>query len=67
MHLEQGIVHQRHTPQGNFTILPTEIANLSTEIDSGGAELPPNRMLESKIIYSRTRVYQMGSWILTFF
>ena len=31
MHVEQRILHQRNTPQGNFTILTTEVANLPTE------------------------------------
>ena len=31
MHVEQRILHQRNTPQGNFTILPTEVADLPTE------------------------------------
>ena len=35
MHVEQRILHQRNTPQGNFIILPTEVANLQTETSSG--------------------------------
>ena len=41
MHVEQRILHQRNTPQGNFTILPTEVANLLTETGSGGGVAPP--------------------------
>ena len=36
MHVEQRILHQRNTPLGNFTILPTEVANLPTKTGSGG-------------------------------
>ena len=32
---EQRILHQQHTPQSNLIILPTEVANLPTETDSG--------------------------------
>ena len=31
MHVDQGILHRRNTPQGNFIILPTEAATLLTE------------------------------------
>ena len=41
MHVEQRILHQRLTPQGNITILPTEVANLPTEAGSGGVSHPP--------------------------
>ena len=41
MHLEQRILHQQNTPHGNFTILPTEVANLPTETGSGGCRTPP--------------------------
>ena len=40
MHVEQRILHQRNTPQGNFTILPTKVANLPTETGSGGVAPP---------------------------
>ena len=40
MHAKQGILHQRHTPQGDFTILPTEAANLPTETGLGGYRTP---------------------------
>ena len=40
MHVEQRILRQRNTPQGNFTILPTEVANLPTETGSGGCRTP---------------------------
>ena len=33
-------MHQQNTPQGNFTILPTEVANLPTETGSGGVAPP---------------------------
>ena len=42
MHVEQRILHQRDTPQGNFTILPTEVANFPTETGSGGCRTPPH-------------------------
>ena len=35
MRVEQRM-HRQNTPQGNFTILPTEVANLPTETGSGG-------------------------------
>ena len=34
-------VEQCDTPQGNFTILPTEVANLPTETGSGVCVAPP--------------------------
>ena len=40
MHAEQGILHQRHTSQGDFTILPTVAANLPTETGLGGMSHP---------------------------
>ena len=39
MHVDQRILQQRHTPQGTFTILPTEFINLPTETGPGG--MPP--------------------------
>jgi len=45
IHVEQRILHQRSTPQGNFTILPTEVANLPTETGSGGVLHPPTHPL----------------------
>ena len=41
MHVEQRILRQRNTPQGNFTILPTELADLPTEQAQGG--VTPNK------------------------
>ena len=38
MHVEQRILHQRNTPQGNFTILPTEVANLPPPPSAGPAD-----------------------------
>ena len=35
MHVDQRILQQRHTPQGNVTILPTEIVDLPTETGLG--------------------------------
>ena len=40
MHVDQRILQQRHTPQGNVTILPTEILDLPTEIGLGGCHTP---------------------------
>ena len=40
MHVDQRILQQRHTPQGNFTILPTEVAKFPTETGSGGYRTP---------------------------
>ena len=40
MYVEKRIFYQQHTPQGNFTIFPTEVATLSTETGSGGCRPP---------------------------
>ena len=45
MHVDQRILQQQHTPQGNCTILPTEAANLPTETVPGGH--PPNSPLSA--------------------
>ena len=37
----QRILHQRITPQGNSTILPSEVANLPTETGPEGSSHPP--------------------------
>ena len=42
MHVDQRILQQRHTTQGNFTILPTEFVNLSTETGPRGCHPPPH-------------------------
>ena len=41
IHVELRILHQRSTPQGNFTILQTEVTNLPTETGSGGGGIEP--------------------------
>ena len=41
MRVEQRMLHRQNTPQGTFTILPTEVANLPTETGSGGVSHPP--------------------------
>ena len=40
MHVEQRILHQQKTPQGNYTTLPTDVANLPTETCTGGVAPP---------------------------
>ena len=41
MRVEQRM-HRQNTPQGTFTILPTEVANLPTETDRGVVSRPPH-------------------------
>ena len=40
MHVEQHILYQGNTPQGNLTILSTEVANLPSVTGSGGCRTP---------------------------
>ena len=42
MHVEQLNLHQRNKLQGNFIILPTEVANSPTKTGSGGGVAPPH-------------------------
>ena len=42
MHAEQRILQQRHTPQGNVTILPTEMVDLPTETGLQWCYTPPH-------------------------
>ena len=40
MNVDQRILHQRHTPQGNLTSLPTEAANVPIETGPEGCHPP---------------------------
>ena len=47
MYVKQSILHQRHTTQGNFIKLPTEVANLPTETGSRGGVATPTYPLSA--------------------
>ena len=48
MRVEQRMLHRQNTPQGTFTILPTEVANLPTETGSGVCRTPPHIPLSAR-------------------
>ena len=60
MHVEQRILHQRNTPQGKFTILPTKVTNLPTETGSRGVASPPHTPLEPNLLEGSSHAHALS-------